>query len=171
MKGNNKAVENSISQILGIDPGLNFTGWSYIKIDKSSIILMNCGIIKPNNKLNISDRLVTIYEELKLIISTVQPGAVAIEETFINKDPQSALKLGYARGIVLMVPSLFKIPVFEYSPNTIKKTVAGNGHASKEQMRAMINLVLPKTKQLALKEDEIDAIAIALCHAYHQRSY
>ena len=158
-------------KILGIDPGLNYTGWAVISASKSSISLIDFGIITPNAKHPTSNRLKQIYEILKERIIEYNPDHVAIEETFVNKDPKSALKLGYARGVALMVPSIFDLPVFEYAPTTIKKTVTGNGHASKEQVEAMIKIVMPKSYNIITeaKDDAVDAIAIAMCHAYHKR--
>lgn len=154
-------------KILGIDPGLNFTGWACITYDKSGIDLIDFGIITPNPKDPISVRLKHIHNILNTIFKDV-PDEAVVEETFVNKDPRGALKLGYARGIALMVPALYNVPVFEYSATAIKKVVAGNGHASKDQVEKMVKLSMPKFSDIITeaKDDAVDAIAIAMCHAY-----
>ncbi|MDR2007671.1 MAG: crossover junction endodeoxyribonuclease RuvC [Alphaproteobacteria bacterium] len=153
-------------KILGIDTGLNYTGWGIINVVNSSVQFVDCGIIHPSNKNSDSVRLHTIYDGLKQVITDFTPDVVAIEETFVNNNPRSALKLGYARGVALMIPAIYDLSVFEYSPTTIKKTVAGNGHADKEQVKAMLKFVMPNIKDM--KDDAIDALSIALCHGYHK---
>ncbi len=152
--------------VLGIDPGLNFTGWGVIKVIKSTVSYIDCGIINPNSSLDMSERLHIIYLGLLEVIKNYKPQVVSVEETFVNKNPLAALKLGHARGVVLMVPAIYGLKVFEYSATTVKKVVAGNGHASKDQIKAMIKLVMPNTKDV--KDDAIDALSIALCHTYHK---
>ncbi len=154
-------------RILGIDPGLNYTGWGVISFTKLSIEFIDCGIITPNSKESCSSRLEHIYNYLKNAIEYYKPGVVSLEETFVNKNPASALKLGYARGVALMVPAIYNLKVYEYAPNTVKKTVTGAGHADKDQIKKMVHMILPKMKTLTVKDDAMDAIAIALCHGYH----
>ncbi len=153
-------------RILGLDPGLNFTGWGIIDVKNSDIKFVDCGIINPSRKDSNSKRLHKIYECVKEVISNFSPEVVSIEETFVNKNPQGALKLGYARGIILMIPSIYNLEVFEYAPTVVKKTVSGNGHASKDQVKTMIKFIMPNVKEI--KDDAIDAISIALCHSYHK---
>lgn len=154
-------------KILGIDPGLRYTGWGIIEANKSKLTYIDCGFIAGSTTSTISQRLQFIYDCLKQVIEKHNPTEVAVEETFVNKDPKGALKLGYARGIALMVPAIYNLPVFEYAPNTVKKTVVGNGHASKEQVCKMVNFIFPTVK--TIKDDAIDAIAIAMCSAYHKK--
>lgn len=151
-------------RILGIDPGLNFTGWGIIDVNNSSVKFIDCGIINPSKKECDSKRLHKIYEGLKEVVTAFSPEVVSIEETFVNKNPQGALKLGYARGIALMIPSIYNLEVFEYAPTVVKKTVSGNGHASKEQVKVMLKFIMPNIKEI--KDDAIDALSIALCHSY-----
>ncbi|MDR0483821.1 MAG: crossover junction endodeoxyribonuclease RuvC [Alphaproteobacteria bacterium] len=153
-------------RILGIDTGLNFTGWGIIETSNNSVKFIDCGVINPPAKNSDSQRLHKIYEGLKEVIINFNPEVVAIEETFVNNNPKGALKLGYARGVALMIPSIYALEVFEYAPTTIKKTVAGNGHASKEQVKAMLKFIMPNIKEV--KDDAIDAVSIALCHSYHK---
>ena len=157
-------------RILGIDPGLNFTGWAVIEEIDSTIYLLDFGIITPNPKDSTSLRLHHIFTYLNKRIQEFSPSCVSLEEIFVNSDPRSALKLGYARGVVLMIPSMFNLEVSEYAPTTIKKVVTGNGHANKEQVRSMVKIVIPKSALIIdeAKDDAVDAIAIALCHLYHQ---
>jgi crossover junction endodeoxyribonuclease RuvC len=157
-------------KILGIDPGLNFTGWAVIEENKSEIELLDFGIITPNNKDSTSLRLHHIYTYLNKVIEEFTPACVSLEEIFVNSDPRSALKLGYARGVALMIPSIYDLQVFEYAPTVIKKVVCGNGHSSKDQVCNMVKLLIPKHSEIIeeAKDDAVDAIAIALCHLFHQ---
>ena len=109
-----------------------------------------------------------MHEGLSGVIASYRPEEAAVEETFVNKDPRSTLKLGQARGIALLVPAIKGLPVAEYAPNQIKKTVTGTGHGEKRQVQAMIGFLLPKAKFDSA--DEADALAIAICHANHRVS-
>ena len=111
-------------------------------------------------------RLRTLYQGLTGIIAAHRPHEAAVEETFVNKDPQSTLKLGHARGIALLVPSLAGLAVAEYSANLIKKTVTGAGHAEKAQVMMMVKVLLPRCEQLGA--DAADALAVAITHAQHR---
>jgi crossover junction endodeoxyribonuclease RuvC len=152
--------------ILGIDPGLQKTGYGIIKKINNTLFPIKCGTIKPKIDITIEKRLSYLHTELLDILKEYKPDTVAIEETFVNKNPVSTLKLGMARGVLLMTPSLLNIPVFEYGANKVKKAVVGVGHATKEQVTAMIRILLP-TLQDKLTEDAADALAIAICHANH----
>lgn len=151
--------------ILGIDPGLQKTGWGMILSEGSSLRYMNSGLIKPEPKACMAERLAVLHEELSHIIKTLKPQSAAIEETFVNKNPASALKLGQARGVLLSVPALHGLKVGEYSANKIKKSIVGTGHADKKQMMMMIKTLLPSCGQIS--EDEADALAVAITHAHY----
>jgi crossover junction endodeoxyribonuclease RuvC len=152
--------------ILGIDPGLVKTGYGIVKQINNMITPVAHGIIKPDAKAPIAERLKMLSLQLLEIIEHYHPDEAAIEETFVNKNPISALKLGMARGVLLMTPALKDIPVYEYGANKIKKTVVGVGHADKTQIIMMVGRLLPKiTGQLTA--DSADALAVALCHAQH----
>jgi crossover junction endodeoxyribonuclease RuvC len=151
--------------ILGIDPGLQKTGWGIIRSEGTRLSFISCGLIQPDKDAPMADRLAHIHHELTLIMGRHKPSFAAIEETFVNKNPASALKLGQARGAAMAVPALFNIPVSEYATNKIKKSVTGAGHAAKEQIGMMIKLLLPGTGTIS--EDEADALAVAICHAHH----
>lgn len=155
--------------ILGIDPGLIKTGWGVIQKINNEIKYVASGTIKTDVKLSLSDRLHNIFSNIDYIIKTYKPDNFAIEETFVNNNPLSSLKLGHARGVAILTASINNIPVFEYSPNLIKKSVTGVGKAQKQQMVAMIKYIFPNI--LLETEDEADSLCIAICHCNHIRNY
>ena len=152
-------------KILGIDPGLQKTGWGLISSEGYRLRFIQCGLIKTQTSGALSKRLAFLHEELSDVIRTHSPETAAIEETFVNRNPASALKLGQARGVLLAVPSLFGLEVFEYSANKVKKSVVGAGHASKEQVQMMVKTLLPTCGTISA--DEADALAVAICHAHY----
>jgi crossover junction endodeoxyribonuclease RuvC len=153
-------------RILGLDPGLRNTGWGVITIEGSKLSYLACGVVTSDADLNLALRLKQLYDRLTEVVETWNPDEVAVEETFVNKDPQGTLKLGQARAMSLLVPALHNIPVAEYGANQVKKTVVGVGHADKHQVLAMVKVLLPKADPK--KADAADALAIAIAHA-HQR--
>jgi crossover junction endodeoxyribonuclease RuvC len=155
-------------KILGIDPGLRNTGWGVIETYGNRLINQGDGTVTSDPSLSLAERLVQLHDGLVKVIERFQPEEAAVEETFVNINPSSTLKLGQARGIALFVPSKSGLRVSEYSPNLIKKSLVGSGHASKEQVQMMINTLLPGCDfQTA---DSADALAIAICHAHHRKS-
>ena len=129
------------------------------------------GVIKTDSKLPLADRLVQLQTGLTEIIERFHPLEAAVEETFVNKNAASALKLGQARGIALVVPATAGLSVAEYSPNLIKKTVVGAGHAAKQQVQMMVKTLLPgSTIETVNAADAADALAVAICHAHHRSS-
>lgn len=154
--------------ILGIDPGLQKTGWGIISAEGNSLKFVASGLIKPDAKQDLPMRLKDIDNGMNEIIKQYQPNSAAIEETFVNKNPASALKLGVARGVAMVVPARCGIDVAEYPANLVKKSIVGSGHASKDQMGMMIKTLLPSCG--APSEDEADALAVAICHAHHAQS-
>jgi crossover junction endodeoxyribonuclease RuvC len=155
-------------KLLGIDPGLRNTGWGIIESDGNRLTYVSDGVVKSDAKISLAERLVQLHDGLLEIIEEFKPAEAAVEETFVNVNPASTLKLGQARGIALFVPSKFGLPVAEYSPNLIKKSLVGSGHASKEQVQMMINTLLPGCNFQSA--DSADALAIAICHAHHRKS-
>ncbi|MDP7141888.1 MAG: crossover junction endodeoxyribonuclease RuvC [Alphaproteobacteria bacterium] len=153
-------------RILGIDPGLTKMGWGLIESRGSTLSFVDSGLIRTNTKLPLYARLAEIDAKLSEIVHNYQPDTAAIEETFVNKNPASALKLGMARGVAMTVPARYGLDVGEYGANHIKKSVVGTGHAAKDQMGMMIKTLLPQSGKLS--EDEADALAVAICHAHHQ---
>jgi len=153
-------------RILGIDPGLRKTGWGIVISDGSKLSFVACGCIESDGALSLGQRLRQLHEGLNKVLAAHRPHEAAVEETFINRDPQSALKLGQARGIALVVPALAGLDVAEYAANLVKKTVVGVGHADKKQVQAMIRVLLPKAETSSA--DAADALAVAICHAQHR---
>lgn len=150
--------------ILGIDPGLQKTGWGLVKTEGNALSYINSGLIKPNVKDALAQRLSYLHNQLAIVIERYNPDAAAVEETFVNKNPASALKLGQARGVCLCAPAIQGLDVAEYAANLIKKSIVGNGHASKSQIGMMVKTLLPASGELT--EDEADAMAVAITHAH-----
>ncbi|HEY0235876.1 MAG TPA: crossover junction endodeoxyribonuclease RuvC [Afipia sp.] len=161
-------MRSSAIRILGIDPGLRRTGWGVIEIDGNRLIYVGCGSVESRDTLPLSERLLTIHQGLARVLGDFQPLEAAVEQTFVNKDGASTLKLGQARGIALLAPALFGISVAEYAPTQVKKTVVGTGHADKNQIRVMLGMLLPKADPKT--PDAADALAIAITHAHHRQS-
>lgn len=155
-----------IVRLLGIDPGLQKTGWGMISCEGSRLRFMACGVIQTFTTHPLSQRLCIIHQALLDIIQQHAPHEAAIEETFVNRDPQSALKLGQARGVAYLAPALSGLPVSEYAANLVKKTITGSGHAEKTQVAAMIRILLPLSNPQ--NADASDALAVAVCHAHHR---
>ena len=155
--------------IIGVDPGTNFTGYGIIKQNKNTITIVVSGLIKlPQLKL-LPQKLEIIYDEIDKVIKTYKPDEFAIETAFYGKNVQSAMKIGYARGVSILAAVHNKIPASEYSPREIKKSVVGTGAASKEQVSYMIKSILD-IKNIKMRFDESDALAVALCHAFRMRT-
>ena len=153
-------------RILGLDPGLRQTGWGVITAEGTKLSYVACGVVTSDGDLPLALRLKQLHDRLGEVVRTWTPDEVAVEETFVNKDPQGTLKLGQARAMSLLVPALYGIPVAEYGANQVKKTVVGVGHAEKAQVLAMVRILLPKADPK--QADAADALAIAIAHA-HQR--
>ncbi len=153
-------------RILGIDPGLRRTGWGVIASVGTRLSFVACGCVRSTDSAELALRLRELHDGLADVLATWEPDEVAVEETFVNKDPQSTLKLGQARGVALLAPALYGAPVSEYSANKVKKTVVGVGHAEKRQVEAMVRVLLPKATPESA--DAADALAVAITHAQHR---
>ncbi|MBK5934404.1 Holliday junction endonuclease RuvC [Rhodovulum imhoffii] len=151
-------------RVLGIDPGLRNLGWGVIDANGSRLSHVANGILHPKGEA-LPERLLSLHDQLVDIVSLYAPQAAAVEQTFVNKDGAGTLKLGQARGIALLVPARAGLTVGEYAPNAVKKTIVGVGHADKAQIAHMVRLQLPGVRIAGA--DAADALAIALCHAYH----
>lgn len=149
-------------RVLGIDPGLLHTGWAVVDTAGQSRKYIASGVILPNPKLEMAERLVTIFHELTKICETFQPDECSIEIIFVNKNPKTTLILGQARAAAIVAVANHNIPVFEYEPNVIKKALTGAGHADKSAVDKMVKILLPVAHPKTA--DEADAIAIALAH-------
>ena len=156
----------SVVRILGIDPGLRNMGYGLIECEGSRLAFVACGSVHSDAALSLAERLRQLHEGLAAVIAKHRPDEAAVEETFVNRDPQAALKLGQARGVALVVPALAGLPVAEYAANVIKKTVVGAGHADKAQIAMMVKVLLPKSA--AASADAADALAVAITHAQHR---
>ena len=155
-----------MTRIIGIDPGLRNMGYGVVDSEGSRLRFIACGSVHSDAALTLAQRLGQLHEGLAAVIAAHRPDEAAVEETFVNRDPQAALKLGQARGIALVVPALAGLPVAEYAANVIKKTVVGAGHADKAQIAMMVKVLLPKSD--AKSTDAADALAVAITHAQHR---
>ena len=163
----NEVRKANCTRILGLDPGLRRTGWGIVDYDGSNLRHVAHGTIAPSLKLDLVERLVFLHQDLLKIVEDLNPTAAAAEETFVNQNASSTLKLGLARGAILLAPALSKIPITEYAPNRVKKSLVGVGHASKEQIKIMVGKLLPKITVTC--SDSADALAVAICHAHYSR--
>lgn len=149
-------------RILGLDPSLSSTGWGIVEVENNRLRYVADGFIKTDPKLPIYDRLAVIHRALNEVIETYHPQEAAIEQVFLNENPTSTIKLGMARGVVILAPALFGIPVCEYEPTKVKKVVVGVGRAEKSQVETMVKILLPGCKPK--NNDSSDALAMAICH-------
>jgi crossover junction endodeoxyribonuclease RuvC len=161
-------VSRAPIRILGIDPGLRRTGWGLIACEGNRLAYVACGPVTTDDKAALAVRLCAIHEGLSRIIAEFAPDEAAVEATFVNRDAVATLKLGQARGIALLVPAQAGLPVAEYAPNLVKKTIVGAGHSEKQQIRMMIGVLLPRADPAS--HDAADALAIAVTHAHHRGS-
>ena len=151
-------------RVLGLDPGLRHTGWGVIEVDGSRLTHVADGVAHAPVDRPLATRLVALFRQLNRVLDDFRPDEAAVEETFVNKNAASTLRLGVARGVVLLAPAERGVPVAEYSANLIKKSVVGAGHAGKEQVQLMVRRLLPGC---AIGEfDAADALAVAICHAH-----
>ncbi|NJM31147.1 MAG: crossover junction endodeoxyribonuclease RuvC [Rhizobiales bacterium] len=155
-------------RIIGLDPGLRNTGWGIVEQHGSRLSYVADGAVHSDANAPLAERLLQIHQQLLDVFRSFSPDEAAIEETFVNKDARATLKLGQARGVVMLAPAALGIPVSEYAPNQIKKSVVGAGHAEKDQVKHMVKLLLPKAQLNSA--DSVDALAIAICHAHHRGS-
>lgn len=151
-------------KIIGLDPSLVKCGWGIVQCTGLKISHIAHGVIKPNPKQELADRIHTLYQEITQVIETHAPDSAAVEDMFLKNNPNSAIKLGYARAVCLLAPRQAGLSVAEYAARQVKKSVVGTGGADKAQVAAMMNVLLPG---LGLKAgDAADALAIAICHAH-----
>ena len=152
-------------RILGLDPGLRHTGWGVIEVTGNRLSYVAGGVIEPDPSLDLAIRLKILFSGVKVLVATYAPDECAVEETFVNQNPVSTLKLGHARAAAMLAPAEADVPVSEYKPNLVKKSVVGAGHADKKQVAAMMRMLLPGSNA---KADQADALAVAVCHAHHR---
>ena len=149
-------------RILGLDPSLSSTGWGIVEVENNRLRYVADGFIKTNTKDSLPKRLSVIHKALNEIIETYRPDEAAIEQVFLNENPMSTIKLGMARGVVILAPALFDLPITEYEPTKVKKALVGVGRAEKSQVETMVKILLPGCKPK--NNDSSDALAIAICH-------
>lgn len=155
-------------RIIGLDPGLRRTGWGVVDCEGNRLSYIACGSVETDSAESLAERLAALHAGLAAVIKAHAPDEAAVEETFVNADPRSALKLGQARGIVLLAPAQAGLVVAEYAPNLVKKSIVGAGRAEKIQVRKMIAVLLPKA--VPETDDACDALALAITHAHHRSS-
>ncbi|MDP6352444.1 MAG: crossover junction endodeoxyribonuclease RuvC [Alphaproteobacteria bacterium] len=155
-------------RLLGLDPGLRRTGWGVVDFDGVRLGYVASGTIAPDPDRPIADRLVDLHDGLRQVIADWRPDTAAVEETFVNRNAASALKLGQARGVVLLAPALAGLDVAEYHNRAVKLAVVGTGRAAKQQVGLMVRTLLPRSAPDS--EDAADALAVAICHAHYSAS-
>lgn len=152
-------------RVLGLDPGLRRTGWGVIAVAGNRLAHVADGVVHAPVDRPLAERLVALFRQLTKVLEDFRPDEAAVEESFVNRNAASTLRLGLARGVALLAPAERGVPVAEYSANLIKKAVVGAGHAEKEQVQMMVRRLLPGC---AIAEpDAADALAVAICHAHH----
>jgi crossover junction endodeoxyribonuclease RuvC len=151
-------------RILGLDPGLRVTGWGIVEAVGNRLSHVADGVVTSDERAGLAERLAQLHDGVMAIIERFDPVEAAVEETFVNRNPLSTLKLGQARGVVMLAPARCGLPVAEYTPNAVKKAVVGRGHAEKAQIALMVRTLLPGAAPE--RPDAADALAVAICHAH-----
>ena len=162
-------ASSSPTIIMGIDPGTKITGYGLIKLQNNQIETIDFGCIKPPYSKTLHERYLIIFNGIEALIKKYNPDSVAIETQFVQKNVQTTLKLGMARGVSIIAAARNKIPIYEYAPKKAKLAVVGNGKASKEQVQKMICLLL-NLGDIPIPADAADALALALCHSHQNRN-
>jgi crossover junction endodeoxyribonuclease RuvC len=157
-----------LARLLGIDPGLRFTGWGLVEAEGSRLRHLGDGVIATDSAESVPGRLKALHHALAALLRELRPDEAALEETYVNRNGAATLKLGYARGVALLAPALVGIPVAEYAALTVKRAVVGTGAAEKQQVQEMVRRLLPGAR--ISRADAADALAIAICHAHHRAS-
>ncbi|HXV73575.1 MAG TPA: crossover junction endodeoxyribonuclease RuvC [Sphingomonadales bacterium] len=155
--------------VMGLDPGLTRTGWGIVTLRGNALKHLANGLISTVPAEPLPVRLTRLYRAIEELVKTFEPDLAAVEETFVNRNAAATLKLNHARTVAILVPALHGIAVESYAPNHVKKTVVGFGHAGKEQIHAMVKVLLPGVKISGA--DAADALAVAICHGHHASSH
>lgn len=160
-------------RIIGVDPGLVSAGWGVIELQATTLRFIACGTINPKKDLALSERLLSLHRELAAIIAQHQPDRAALEETFVTANGASTLKLGQARGALLVTLAAAGLPVAEFSAKVVKKALVGTGTADKHQVSQMVGVLMPTAREalVACRHDAADALALAVTAANSVRSY
>ncbi len=154
--------------LLGIDPGLRYTGWGLIESHGNRLRHIADGVIATDAATPVPERLKILHDGLMALLELHHPAEAAVEETYVNRNGAATLKLGYARGVALLAPALAGVPVTEYAAKTVKMAVVGTGGADKDQVEMMVRRLLPGAT--IRRSDASDALAVAICHAHHRSS-
>jgi len=154
-------------RLIGLDPGLRLTGWGIVDVDGNRLRHVAHGVVRVAADQPLALRLNDLFDGISAVIEAQLPMEAAVEETFVNANPGSTLKLGQARGVVMLAPARHGLAVFEYAANLVKKSVTGAGHADKQQIAMMVGRLLPGVEATA---DAADALAVAICHAHHRET-
>jgi crossover junction endodeoxyribonuclease RuvC len=155
--------------ILGIDPGTLVMGYGLISVNKSKVSLIEMGVLQLSKHKDHADRLHLIFKKMESLIKIHQPSAVAIEAPFFGKNVQSMLKLGRAQGVAIAAAMMTGLHAEEYSPRKVKQSITGRGNATKEQVLQMLVHILNIVEDIRFM-DATDAVAVALCHHYQQKT-
>ncbi len=156
------------ARLLGIDPGLRFTGWGVVDVSGNRLTHVADGVIATESDDSVPNRLKALHDALVMVFKQHRPEEAAVEETYVNRNGTATLKLGYARGVALLAPALAGIPVSEYGAMAVKQAVVGTGAAQKDQVAMMVRRLLPGAT--LRRADAADALAVAICHAHHRAS-
>jgi crossover junction endodeoxyribonuclease RuvC len=162
----NIAGMGEMIRILGVDPGLRYTGWGVITLDGPRLGWIAHGVIQPDADADMADRLAMLAEGLRAVIQDHEPNEAAVEETFVNINPKSTLLLGQARGVALATLAAARLKVSEYAAKKVKQSIVGSGSADKSQVAFMVRRLLPKAGEVSA--DAADALAVAICGAHHR---
>jgi crossover junction endodeoxyribonuclease RuvC len=157
-----------MARLLGIDPGLRFTGWGLVAAEGNRLRHLADGVIATETEASVPERLRALHDALATLLAELRPDEAAVEETYVNRNGTATLKLGYARGVALLAPALAGIPVAEYGAKAVKRAVVGTGGAEKQQVADMVRRLLPGA--MLTRSDAADALAVAICHAHHRAS-
>jgi crossover junction endodeoxyribonuclease RuvC len=155
-------------RLLGLDPGLQRTGWGLIEARGNALRFLAAGVVTTEPAHDLASRLDTLYRGLQEVVARHRPQAAAVEETVVNVNAESSLKLGHARGVVLLAAAHAGLEVTEYAAKTVKRSVVGTGAAQKRQVAMMVRMLLPGSGRIS--GDAADALAVALCHAHHHQA-
>src|SRR5271154_4237489 len=155
-------------RLLGLDPGLRFTGWGVIEVDGNRLRHIADGVIATDSATSVPERLKVLHDALAALLAAHAPHEAAVEETYVNRNGSATLKLGYARGVALLAPALVGVPVTEYAAKSVKMAVVGTGGAEKAQVAMMVRRLLRGAS--IRRADAADALAVAICHAHYRAS-
>ncbi|MGI9438746.1 MAG: crossover junction endodeoxyribonuclease RuvC [Parvibaculales bacterium] len=158
-------MSTTTRRLIGLDPGLRFTGWGVVDMHGSKLTHIANGVVRSDASLSLAERLLQLDEGLSAVFDDYAPHYAAVEQTFVNRDGAATLKLGQARAVCLLTPARRTISVSEYAPNFIKRSVTGSGHADKNQIQAMVQMLLPQAEIANEHAADALAVAITLAHA------